>query len=107
MYLLELIGFCRAAFMIDDEKQQDQDPNSTGETPEGSPMASENPPAPGKSDGSADWELELARAYESAQGDHAPANASGPTATGSSTNSPTADAAAHWKRERAGARNGR
>src|SRR4028118_961684 len=100
MYLLELIGFCRAAFMIDDEKQQDQqDPNSTGETPEGSPMASENPPAPGNSDGSADWELELARAYQSAQGDRAPANASGPTATGSSTNSPTADAAEHWKRE--------
>ena len=99
MYLLELIGFCRAAFMIDDEKQQDQDPNSTGETPEGSPMASENPPAPENSNGSADWELELARAYQSAQGDRAPANASGHTATGSSTNSPTADAAEPWKRE--------
>ena len=99
MYLLELIGFCRADFMIDDEKQQDQDPNSTGETPEGSPMASENPPAPGNSNGSADWELELARAYQSAQGDRSPANASGPTVTGSSTNSPTADAAEPWKRE--------
>jgi molecular chaperone GrpE len=103
MYLLELIGFCRAAFMIDDEKQQDQDPNSTGETPEGSPMASENPPAPENSNGSADWELELARAYQSAQGDRAPANASGPTATGSSTNSPTADAAEHYSRELASA----
>jgi len=85
--------------MIDDEKQQDQDPNSTGETPEGSPMASENPPAPGNSNGSADWELELARAYQSAQGDRSPANTSGPTVTGSSTNSPTADAAEPWKRE--------
>ena len=99
MYLLELIGFCRAAFMIDDEKQQDQDPNSTGETPEGSPMASENPPTPGNSNGSADWELEHARAYQSAQGDRSPANASGSTVTGSSTNSPTADAAEPWKRE--------
>ena len=85
--------------MIDDEKQQDQDPNSTGETPEGSPMASENPPASGNSNGSADWELELARAYQSAQGDRSPANASGSTVTGSSTNSPTADAAEPWKRE--------
>ncbi|MEG4209426.1 nucleotide exchange factor GrpE [Microcoleus sp. S13_B4] len=86
--------------MIDEEKQQDQDPNSTGETtPEGSPMASENPAASGNSNESADWELELARAYQSAQGDHTPANASGPTVTGSSTNSPTADAAEPWKKE--------
>jgi molecular chaperone GrpE len=91
--------------MIDDEKQQDQDPNSTGETPEGSPMASENPPAPENSNGTADWELELARAYQSAQDDRPPANASGPTATGSSTNSPTADAAEPWKRELAQANN--
>ncbi len=62
-------------------------------------MASENPPAPENSNESADWELELARAYQSAQGDRAPANASGPTATGSSTNSPTAEAAEPWKRE--------
>lgn len=97
MYLLELIGFCRAAFMIDEEKQQDQDPNSTGETPEGAPMASETPPAPGNE--AADWELELARAYQSAQPDRTPANASGPTVTDSSTNSPQADAAEPWKRE--------
>ena len=62
-------------------------------------MASENPPAPENSNGSADWELELARAYQSAQGDSSPANASGLTVTGSSTNSPTADAADPWKRE--------
>ncbi|MEG4200851.1 nucleotide exchange factor GrpE [Microcoleus sp. Pol12A5] len=86
--------------MIDEEKQQDQDPNSTGEaTPEGAPMASENPAAPENSNESADWELELARAYQSAQGDRTPANASGPTVTSSSTNSPTADAAEPWKNE--------
>ncbi|MEG3987360.1 nucleotide exchange factor GrpE [Microcoleus sp. S28C3] len=85
--------------MIDEEKQQDRDPNSTGETPEGSPMASENPPAPANSNGSADWELELARAYQSAQADRPPANAPGPTVTGSSTNSPTADAAESLKKE--------
>ncbi|MEG4815164.1 nucleotide exchange factor GrpE [Microcoleus sp. K5-D4] len=86
--------------MIDEEKQQDQDPNSTGETtPEGSPMASENPAASGNSNESADWELELARAYQSAQGDRTPANASGPTVTSSSTNSPTADVAEPWKNE--------
>ncbi|MEG4396393.1 nucleotide exchange factor GrpE [Microcoleus sp. BROC3] len=83
--------------MIDEEKQQDRDPNSTGETPEGSQMASENPPAPGNE--AADWELELARAYQSAQADRPPANASGDTITGSSTNSPTADAADSLKKE--------
>ncbi len=62
-------------------------------------MGSENPVASGNSNGSADWELELARAYQSAQGDRTPANASGPTVTGSSTNSPTADAAEPWKKE--------
>jgi molecular chaperone GrpE len=99
MYLLELIGFCRAAFMIDEEKQQDQDINSTGETPEGSPVASETPPAPANSNEAADWELELAQAYQSAQTDRKGANASGSTVTGSSTNSPTADAADSWQRE--------
>ncbi|MEG3842097.1 nucleotide exchange factor GrpE [Microcoleus sp. herbarium14] len=87
--------------MIDEEKQQDRDPNSTGETPEGSPMASETPPAPASSNGSADWELELARAYQSqsAQPDRTGANASAPTVTGSSTNSPQPDAAESLKRE--------
>lgn len=99
VYLLELIGFCRAAFMIDEEKQQDLDPNSTGETPEGSAMASETPPAPANSNEAADWELELAQAYQSAEGDRKGANASGDPITGSSTNSPTADAAESWKRE--------
>ncbi|MCC3404227.1 MAG: nucleotide exchange factor GrpE [Microcoleus sp. PH2017_10_PVI_O_A] len=85
--------------MIDEEKQQDLDPNSTGETPEGSAMASETPPAPANSNEAADWELELAQAYQSAEGDRKGANASGDPITGSSTNSPTADAAESWKRE--------
>ncbi|MEG4322446.1 MULTISPECIES: nucleotide exchange factor GrpE [unclassified Microcoleus] len=85
--------------MIDEEKQQDQDLNSTGGTPEGSPMASETPPAPANSNEAADWELELAQAYQSAQTDRKGANASGSTVTGSSTNSPTADAADSWQRE--------
>jgi molecular chaperone GrpE len=84
--------------MIDEEKQQDLDPNSTGVSPEGSPMASEIPPAPANSNEAADWELELAQAYQSAQGG-SPASASGPSVTGSSTNSPTADVAESWKRE--------
>ena len=93
--------------MIDEEKQQDRDPNSTGETPESSPMASETPQASANSNQAADWELELAQAYQSAQGDslrdssdaRTPANASGSTVTGSSTNSPTADAAESLQRE--------
>ena len=99
MYLLELMGFCRAAFMIDEEKQQDQDPNSTGVSPEGSPMASETPSAPAASnEEAADWELELAKAYQSSQGDR-PADASRDTVTGSPTNSPTVDAAESLKQE--------
>ncbi|MEG4999465.1 nucleotide exchange factor GrpE [Microcoleus sp. B4-D4] len=90
--------------MIEEEKQQDLDPGSTGETPEGSPMASETPPAPANSNESADWELELARAYQSAQADSKP-NASGDALTGGSTNSPTVnDGAESWKRELAEAR---
>ncbi|MEG4283849.1 nucleotide exchange factor GrpE [Microcoleus sp. A006_D1] len=84
--------------MIDEEKQQDRDPNSTGVAPEGSPMASETPPAPASSNEAADWELELAQAYQSAQPDRPPANVSGSTVTGTST-SPTADSAQSWKRE--------
>jgi len=84
--------------MIYEEKQQDQDPNSTGETPEGLPLASETPPAPASNE-AADWELELARVYQSAQGDRSPADASGDTVTRSSTNSPTVDAAESLKKE--------
>ncbi|MGB3267931.1 MAG: nucleotide exchange factor GrpE [Microcoleus sp.] len=89
--------------MIEEEKQQDRDPNSTGETPEGSPMASETPPAPASSNGSADWELELAQAYQSARGG-SPANESGSTVTVGSTNSPTVDGADSLKREAAQSR---
>ena len=94
--------------MIDEEKQEDRDPSSTGETPEGSPTASETPQAPANSNQAADWELELARAYQSAQGDslrdssdaRTPANASEPAVvTVSSSNSPTADAAESLQRE--------
>jgi molecular chaperone GrpE len=101
--MLKLIGFCRADFMIDEEKQQYQDPNSTGETPESSPVASENQPAsansPANSTEPADWELELAQAYQSAQTDRSPANTSAETGAGSSTNIPTADTQELLKRE--------
>jgi molecular chaperone GrpE len=86
--------------MIDEEKQQDQNPSSMGENPEGSPMSGENPPvsanSPANSNEATDWELELAQAYQSSQ---TTANASGDTVTGISSNSPTADAQDLLKRE--------
>jgi Molecular chaperone GrpE (heat shock protein) len=82
--------------MIEEEKQQYQDPNSTGETPESSSPASENPTAsvnsPANSNAAADWELELAQAYQSAQTDRTMEATSGVPDPGSSTNSLTADA---------------
>lgn len=90
--------------MIDEEKPQAQDPNSTGETPESSTMASETPQVSANSSPVADWELELAQAYQSAQSDRTPANPSGSTVTASSTNSPQAEAAESLNRELAQAR---
>lgn len=75
--------------MIEEEKQQYQDPNSTGETPESSPPATENPTAsansPASSSEAADWELELARAYQSDRGDRPPEAASGVPGSSSSS----------------------
>lgn len=88
--------------MIDEEKQQHPDPNSTGETPESSSMASENPPSANSSANSsevADWELELAQAYQSAQTDRSPEATSGEAGTASSSNSPMADTQELLKRE--------
>jgi len=82
--------------MIEEEKQQYQDPNSTGETPESSSPASENPTAsansPANSNAAADWELELAQAYQSAQTDRTPEATSGAPGTGSDRISLVADA---------------
>lgn len=92
--------------MIDEEKQQHQDPSSMGETPESSPMASENPPpASANSNAAADWELELAQAYQSAQVDRSGVSNSGERATDSSSNSVTADAMDLLSRELAQATN--
>ncbi len=91
--------------MIDEEKQQHQDPSSTGETPESPPMAGENPPAEANSNAAADWELELAQAYQSAQVDRSGANTSRETGADSSSNSVTADATELLKRELAQATN--
>lgn len=92
--------------MIDEEKQQHQDPSSIGETPESPPMASENPPAEANSNAAADWELELAQAYQSSQVDRTATNTSGETddILGSS-NSITPDATELLKRELAQATN--
>lgn len=92
--------------MIDEEKQQHQDPSSMGETPESSPMASENPPpASANSNAAADWELELAQAYQSAQVDRTAANANGETDILGSSNSVTPDTTELLKRELAQATN--
>lgn len=89
--------------MIEEEKQQYQDPNSTGETPESSSQATENPTAsansPANSNEAADWELELAQAYESARGDRPPEAASGVPGTGSSGNSLGASGSELLKKE--------
>jgi len=86
--------------MIDEEKQQHQDPSSTGETPESSPMVSENPPpASANSNAAADWELELAQAYQSAQVESGATHNAGETGSSSSSNSVTADATELLKRE--------
>jgi molecular chaperone GrpE len=90
--------------MIDEENQQYQNPNSTGATPEGSPLPSEIPAVPANSNDAGDWELELAKAYQSATSDRSPVNISGETAAGgSSSNSQTADAQELFSRELAAA----
>jgi molecular chaperone GrpE len=92
--------------MIDEEKQQHQDPSSTGETPESVPMVSENsPPTEANSNAAPDWELELAQAYQSSQVDRSAANTSGETGIDSSSNSVTADSTELLKRELAQATN--
>lgn len=91
--------------MIDEEKQPHQDSSSTGETLESPPIASENPPAEANSNAAADWELELAQAYQSSQVDRTAANANGETGTDSSSNSVTADVTELLKRELAQATN--
>ncbi len=91
--------------MIDEEKQQNQDPSPTGETPESPPMASENSPAEANSNVTPDWELELAQAYQSAQVDRSGTNTSGEKGTDSSSNSVTPDAMELLKRELAQATN--
>lgn len=90
--------------MIDEENQLDRDPNSTGTTPEGSPVPSEIPAVPANSNDAGDWELELAKAYQSSQNDRSSGNSSPETSvSNSSSNSPTADAQEHLKRELAAA----
>ncbi|NJR23271.1 MAG: hypothetical protein HC786_14485 [Richelia sp. CSU_2_1] len=90
--------------MIDEENQQYQNPNSTGATQESSPLPSEIPVIPADPNDAGDWELELAKAYQSAQNDRGSAPASGETAvSSSSSNSPVADAQEQLKRELAAA----
>ena len=91
--------------MIDEEKQQHQDPNSTGETLESPPIASENPPAEANSNAAADWELELAQAYQSSQVDRSTASTSGETDILGSSQSVTIDTTELLKRELAQATN--
>ncbi len=91
--------------MIDEEKQPHQDSSSTGETLESPPIASENPPAEANSNAVADWELELAQAYQSSQVDRTAANANGETGTDSSSNSVSAEVTELLKRELAQATN--
>lgn len=67
-------------------------------------MASENPPAEANSNAAADWELELAQAYQSSQVDRTAANANGETGTDSSSNSVSAEVT-ELKRELAQATN--
>jgi molecular chaperone GrpE len=92
--------------MIDEEKQEHQDPSSIGETPESSTMASENsPPVETNSNAATDWELELAQAYQSAQVDRTATNTSGETGNDGSSNSVTTDTTELLKRELAQATN--
>lgn len=91
--------------MIDEEKQPHQDPSSTGETLESPPIASENPPAEANSNAAADWELELAQAYQSSQVDRTAANANGETDILGSSNSVNPDTTELLKRELAQATN--
>jgi molecular chaperone GrpE len=88
--------------MIDEEKQQHPDPNSTGKAPESSPMASENPSSANSSENStevADWELELAEAYKSAQPDRSPEATFGEAGTPSDRISPMEDTQELLKRQ--------
>lgn len=64
--------------MIDEEKQQDREPNSTAGTSEKMPTA-EATPSQGNLNEAEDWELEVARAYQSAEASPASANTSGET----------------------------
>ncbi|MGL5060003.1 MAG: nucleotide exchange factor GrpE [Microcoleus sp.] len=90
--------------MIDEENQQDRNPNSTGLTPEGSPVSSEIPVIPADPNDTGDWELELAKAYQNAQNERSSGNASEETAVSSSSgNSPASDAQELLKRELAAA----
>jgi molecular chaperone GrpE len=89
--------------MIDEENQQYQNPNSTGATPEGSPVSSEIPVIPADSNDAGDWELELAKAYQSVQNERSGNASEETTVSSSSSNSPTADAQEQLKRELAAA----